>query len=58
MVICLKWNGSHAATLRKRLAAKFQGWKLDDSIFERQFDSVVDALRVGPGQGHPALRPT
>ncbi len=39
------WTGSHAATLRKRLAADFTGWEQDNAKFEAQFESVVAALR-------------
>ena len=40
------WDGSHAATLRKRLAADFTGWESDNRKFEEQFERVVNALRA------------
>ena len=39
------WTGSHAAALRKRLAADFRGWESDNNKFEEQFERVVKALR-------------
>ena len=47
------WTGSHAATLRKRLAADFTGWKSDADKFEHQFENVVKALRTDRGQLPP-----
>ena len=44
-----EWNGSHAATLRKRLAPDFTGWESDNDKFEQQFENVVKALRADDG---------
>ena len=41
-----EWDGSHAATLRKRLAPDFTEWETDNAKFEAQFELVVKALRA------------
>lgn len=41
-----EWKGSHAAALRKRLAADFTGWETDNAKFEEQFERLVQALRA------------
>ena len=48
------WNGSHAAVIRKRLAADFTGWELDNKKFEDQLERVVKALRTDDGGRKPA----
>ena len=48
-----KWNGSHAATLRKRLAADFTNRKRNADKFEEQFENVVKALQTNGGQLPP-----
>ncbi len=40
------FNGAHAATLRKRLAADFTDWETDNAKFEAQFEQVVIALQT------------
>ena len=49
------WEGSHAATLRKRLAADFTDWKSDADKFEQQFERVVKALRTDGAQLPPPV---
>lgn len=39
------WGGSHAAALRKRLAARFPGWQSDGSIYQRELERLLGALR-------------
>ena len=51
------WGGSHAATLRKRLAADFTDWENDNAKFEAQFEQVVKALRTDDGAREPAPEP-
>ena len=52
-----KWNGAHAAVLRKRLAADFTGWESDNAKYEAQFEAVVGALRADPGAREPTPEP-
>lgn len=35
--------------LENRLAAKFEGWERDNSIFEREVEKVIEALRIERG---------
>ena len=51
------WDGSHAATLRKRLAADFTDWETDNAKFEEQFEKVVKALRSDDAARKPAPPP-
>lgn len=39
------WNDGLAAELRSRLAADFSGWSADVSVFQRELERVVAALR-------------
>jgi len=50
-----EWSGSHAAALRKRLAADFTNWKRNTDKFEQQFENVVKALRTDGGQLPPLV---
>lgn len=45
-----EWNGSHAAALRKRLAARFEGWDSDVSLYEQQLDRVIKALHANAAE--------
>lgn len=40
------WEGEHAASLRKRVAADFTDWDVDAEKFNREFERVVKALRT------------
>jgi hypothetical protein len=44
-----KWEGSHAAMLRKRLAPNFVGWESDNAVFDREIENVIKALRTDEG---------
>lgn len=43
------WNGSHAAALRKRVAARFLGWQSDGLVYRQQLERLQRALRSDPG---------
>lgn len=43
------WMGVEATKVRKRLASSFKGWETDNSVFEREFERVVAALRADEG---------
>lgn len=51
------WSHSHAATIRKRLAANFVGWENDNAVFEREFENVVKSLRTDEGGREPPPEP-
>jgi len=48
-----RWDGSHAASLRKRLAADFTGWETDNDKFDAEFKKLLKALRVADGASEP-----
>ena len=48
-----EYKGPHGTTLRKRVAADFQGWENDNTKFEREFERVVQALRSDPAARRP-----
>ena len=52
-----KWDGPHAAALRKRLAADFTAWETDNSKFEAQFELLVKALQTKDSGHEPAPKP-
>ena len=47
------WQDGRAATIRKRLAADFQHWALDNAKYEEQFEQVVKALQAGGREPAP-----
>jgi len=48
------WGGSHAAALKKRLAARFLGWQSDESLYRRELERLLAALRSAePTRGEP-----
>lgn len=44
------WQGEHAATIRKRLAADLTGWKSNPDKFDSQLEQVAKALRTNGGR--------
>jgi hypothetical protein len=43
------WEGGHSAELTARLAPDFTGWETNNTIFEKQIERVVLALRADHG---------
>lgn len=44
-----EWKPGYQQQVRRRLAAKFEGWERDNSIFEREVEKVIEALRIERG---------
>jgi hypothetical protein len=42
-----------ARTAKERLAVNFQGWEHDNTIFEREIERVIRALRTDGGRESP-----
>jgi hypothetical protein len=39
--------------VQSRLAADFKGWEHDNSVFEREIERVIEALRTDGGKEPP-----
>lgn len=48
-----KWENGKAAEVKTRMAANFEGWEKDNSIFETQFERLVKALQTSDPLGPP-----
>jgi hypothetical protein len=44
-----QWPSGKAQQVRSRLAANFVGWTEDSTVFDRQVERVIRALRSDPG---------
>ncbi len=47
------YQNGKKSEIHTRLAANFNGWEHDNSIFEREFERVVQALRTDSGKESP-----
>lgn len=50
-------SSSASTHVTSRLAANFQGWEQNNTLFETQFEKVVKALRTDAG-GRPKPPPS
>jgi hypothetical protein len=48
-----EYDRGKAQQIRSRIAADFNGWEHDNSIFEREFERIVKALRTDGGKEIP-----